>query len=135
MSISTTVTFKPIPFRFSAISNPIKPPPTTVTDFTWLSETYALILSVSGTDHKVIILDDSMPGIGGIKGDDPVDITNLSYSRVYSVLSAILTVIFLFFLSIEVTVCLILTSMLYFCFITSGVSRSKELLCLITLPM
>jgi len=76
--ISMIETESPDSRRFSAISNPINPPPTTAALRMPSSLIIARILSVSGTVQSVWIRGESMPGIGGRKGDEPVEMTRVS---------------------------------------------------------
>ncbi|OPZ62129.1 MAG: hypothetical protein BWY84_01235 [Candidatus Aerophobetes bacterium ADurb.Bin490] len=71
-------TFTPIRWRFSAISRPIKPPPTIAACFTFSLFIKPIISSVSFIDQMVFMQGELMPGILGFIGVDPVAITSLS---------------------------------------------------------
>jgi len=72
LSISTTETESPARFKFSAASRPMNPPPTTTADFAPFSRIQPRSRSASGTVHSVSTRSESMPGIPGRIGDEPV---------------------------------------------------------------
>jgi len=76
---STMATFTPRCARFSAISRPIKPPPTTTARSGFSVSSHALMASASGTVRRVKIPSRSMPGIGGRIGSAPGERINSSY--------------------------------------------------------
>ena len=64
--------------KFSAISTPINPPPTTIAFFTLFSEIYFFILSASDNVRSVNIFLLFIPSIFGFIGFAPCAKTNLS---------------------------------------------------------
>ena len=75
---STMVTFAPRSARFSAISSPMKPPPTTVAEAGRCSSTNSRMKSASSTVRRVKMFFPSMPGSGGTTGRAPGESTSLS---------------------------------------------------------
>lgn len=76
------LTFIPAWCKFSAISKPINPPPTTTACFGLVSVTIYFILSESGIVLNTYTRSELIPGIGGLMGSAPGDNINLSYDSV-----------------------------------------------------
>ena len=76
--ISMRLTAMPSPRRFSAISTPMKPPPTTTADFSFCPTAIARMRSVSSTVRSVWIRSLSMPGNFGRTGTAPGERISLS---------------------------------------------------------
>ena len=75
---STTVTWMPMPWRFSASSRPMKPPPTTTAFFTPLSLAQARVATASSGVRMVNTPSSAVPSTGGTTGEAPVAMTSLS---------------------------------------------------------
>ena len=76
--ISTRRTSRPSSRRFSAISTPMKPPPTTTAERSFCPTTVSRMRSVSSTVRSVSIRALSMPGSFGRTGTAPGESTSLS---------------------------------------------------------
>ena len=76
--MSTTVTFTPRAIRFSAISSPMNPPPTTTALRQLLFSTYARMPIASSGVRIVNTPGSCVPGTLGTNGVAPVAITSLS---------------------------------------------------------
>ena len=135
-AISTTVTCIPSSWRFSAISSPIKPAPTTTAFFTSWRPAHALIRSVSATFRRVKIPSVRIPSQGGSTGSAPGDNTNLSNDSryVFPVAQSFITTC-LFSGSIAFTSDFIRTSILKRALKLSGVCTNKRSLSSITPPI
>ena len=71
-------TFSPAATRFSAVSRPMKPPPTMAALFAPFSLTMAIMASMSGMVHSWNIFGESTPGRSGRTGEEPVEMTSAS---------------------------------------------------------
>ena len=74
---STIVTSSPRSLRFSAVSSPMKPAPTTTARFA-PAFTLARMPSMSGIVQRRVTRGSSAPGGDSMIGEEPVAITSLS---------------------------------------------------------